>query len=362
MFLIYGGVDMRVHLKGIHWATKTLSNGEKVRYHYAWKGGPRIKALPGTEAFLKEVIDHRNRQKHHRKKEPTIADLIAQYQASTDFTELAEKTRKDYRSYLSLIEEKFGTMPLKAAEDPRARGVFKDWRDSFSSTPRKADYLWTNLARLLSFGKDRGKLRVNVCERGGRLYTPDRREAVWSEVQVSAFLALASRELQLALLLALWTGQRQGDLLTLQWEDIVDGAIRLRQSKRGARVVVPVSATLKAALEVTERRANTILTNTRGNPWTQDGFRASWNMACHRAGITGVTFNDLRGTAVTRLALAGCTVPEIAAITGHSLQDVQQLLDAHYLGGRVQLAEQAMQRLEVFSNRGSNQAGPEAAE
>ena len=41
-------------------------------------------------------------------------------------------------------------------------------------------------------------------------------------------------------------------------------------------------------------------------------------------------FLDLRDTAVTRLALAGCTVAEIRAITGHSMQSVHQVL-AHYL-------------------------------
>jgi integrase len=56
-------------------------------------------------------------------------------------------------------------------------------------------------------------------------------------------------------------------------------------------------------------------------------------------------FHDLRGTAVTRLALAGCTVPEIAAITGHSIMTVQQILDAHYLGGRIELAESAIKKL-----------------
>jgi integrase len=43
-----------------------------------------------------------------------------------------------------------------------------------------------------------------------------------------------------------------------------------------------------------------------------------------------VTFHDLRGTAVTRLALSGCTVPEIATITGHALGDVRSILDANY--------------------------------
>lgn len=48
-------------------------------------------------------------------------------------------------------------------------------------------------------------------------------------------------------------------------------------------------------------------------------------------GVAGLTFHDLRGTVVTRLAIAGCTVPQIATITGHSLKDVATLLDAHYL-------------------------------
>jgi integrase len=61
----------------------------------------------------------------------------------------------------------------------------------------------------------------------------------------------------------------------------------------------------------------------------------------------GLHFHDFRGTAVTRLALAGCTVPQIAAITGHSLKDVQEILDANDLGGRIQLAEQAIEKLDA---------------
>jgi integrase len=43
-----------------------------------------------------------------------------------------------------------------------------------------------------------------------------------------------------------------------------------------------------------------ILTDTEGKPWTSDGFRASWGKACKAVGIAGVTFHDLRSTAVTR--------------------------------------------------------------
>ena len=80
------------------------------------------------------------------------------------------------------------------------------------------------------------------------------------------------------------------------------------------------------------------------------GGRASWRIAQAAAGVVGVTFNDLRGTAVTRLALVGCTEAEIAAISGHSLRDVRSILDAHYLHRDPALADAAITKLERNKN------------
>jgi integrase len=106
--------------------------------------------------------------------------------------------------------------------------------------------------------------------------------------------------------------------------------------------------TLKAALDEAAKAKHgpIILTSTDKQPWTSDGVRSSWRKACRKAGIIGVTFNDLRGTAVTRLAPAGCTEAEIATITGHSLRDVRSILDAHYLHRDPALAESAIRKLE----------------
>ncbi len=46
------------------------------------------------------------------------------------------------------------------------------------------------------------------------------------------------------------------------------------------------------------------------------------------------------------LALAEAAVPQIATFTGHSLKDVEAILDAHYLGRDLQLAEAAVLKLE----------------
>jgi integrase len=147
-------------------------------------------------------------------------------------------------------------------------------------------------------------------------------------------------------MLALWTGQRQGDLLRLPWSAYDGKYIRLRQSKTGKPIVVRVGAPLKAMLDAAPKRSPIILTNSEGKPWTSDGFRASWRKACAAAGVVGVTFHDLRGTAVTRLALVEATEAEIASVTGLSLRDVHAILDMHYLARDPALGENAIRKLE----------------
>ena len=337
---------MRVRLKGINSITKKLADGTRRTYWYAWKGGPPLRGEPGTPEFV-----HSYNEAIARKVTPprgTLLSVLQQYQASEDFAGLAESTRHGYIGLVRRIEQAFGDFPLSALTDRRTRGVFMSWRDRYSvnSGRRQADYAWTALARILSWGLDRGLVLANPCERGGRLYRGTRREIVWSAADEALFLERAPAQLHLPLLLALWTGQRQGDLLRLPWSAYDGTHIRLRQGKTGARVVIPVGARLKAALNATLKLSPLILVKRDGKPWTSAGFQTSWCRACKRVGLIGLTYHDLRGTAVTRLAIAGATEAEIATITGHSLRSVRAILDAHYLARDPALAESAIAKLE----------------
>lgn len=349
-------------LPGLATATKTLADGSKRRYFYAWRGGPMLKDADGNPLQLGDpLLVTAYAAAHENRKKPasgTLFSLIAAFKSTSDFTKLAPRTKKDYLRFLGWIEEEFGDMPLSLVMKPAARGKFKTWRDELAEAhgDRQADYAWGVLARVLSIAKDRGTISVNVCERGGKLYEVDRAEVIWQPAHIKAFGEMASDELRFALILALWTGQRQGDLIKLTWQQYDGTHIRLRQGKRKARVVIPVGSVLKVELDARRpvKAECPILLNTRGVKWTNDGFRTSWGKAFDKAeGLddTDLRFNDLRGTAVTRLALAGCTVPEIAALTGHSLKDVERILQAHYLGGKFELAEQAMTKLEQHVNR-----------
>jgi integrase len=337
-------------------ATKRLADGRMVTYYYAWRGGPRLPGKPGSPEF---VVAYN--AAIAQKVAPTKAVLLTvlnAYQSSQEFLGLSDRTRADYIGKVKLIEKAFGDFPLSLLTDRRSRGEFLAWRDRLAAASRRqADYAWVVLARILSWALNRGLVAANPCEKGGRLYRGNRSECVWTANDEAQFLAKAPKHLHLPLILALWTGQRQGDLLRLPWSSYDGTTIRLRQSKTRTRVTIPVGAPLKAALDSASRRSTIILTNTDDKPWTEDGFRSSWRKACVGAGIIGLTFHDLRGTAVTRLAMAECTEPEIAAITGHSLRDVAAILDTHYLHRDPALAQSAIRKLEKgtrFTNRSSN--------
>jgi len=94
-------------------------------------------------------------------------------------------------------------------------------------------------------------------------------------------------------------------------------------------VYVPLVAELRALVNRLPKTATTILTSKRGRPWTQDGYRTMFNRAKRKAGIKGKTFYDARGTFVTRAAARGLTPQELATITGHSIKDVEPILDTY---------------------------------
>src|SRR5690348_9432621 len=144
MSLKRGNTSMnRRKLPGVASATKRLADGTSRRYFYAWRGGPLLAADDGTPLQPKDPQFHvAYTRAHEQRKKPPVGDLfslIAAFKSSTEYTCLADKTRKDYLRYLKLIEDEFGTMPLAVVQDRRARGKFKEWRDDFAANPRKYD-------------------------------------------------------------------------------------------------------------------------------------------------------------------------------------------------------------------------------
>ena len=136
---INGRQTMRVHLKGIHRVQRRLANGIIRVHYYAWRGGPKINAKPGTPRFIQQYNEAHRAVR--RPKAGTLMTLIAEFKGSAEYRQLSPSSIRAYTTYIKLIADEFGDLPLAALEDLRVRGEFKTWRDRFANTPRKADYL-----------------------------------------------------------------------------------------------------------------------------------------------------------------------------------------------------------------------------
>lgn len=212
---------MEIKLSGLH-KTYVKRKGQVFGpYYYAWRGGPRIKAQYGTLAFVTEFEEAITKRAAAKTPKGVYQSVITMYKSSIEFGTLSARTKSDYLKHIKVIEHKFGTLPLsafKATNVKKTRGVFKKWRDELHQRSlRQGDYAWTILARVCSVGVDRGLIDENPCAKGGRNYRSNRQDLIWTPDDERKFYESAPPHISMAVLLAIWTGQRQGDLLKMRW-------------------------------------------------------------------------------------------------------------------------------------------------
>lgn len=103
---------------------------------------------------------------------------------------------------------------------------------------------------------------------------------------------------------------------------------------------------MAAAPEKTKRTSPSIVVSeVTSRPYKADNFRAVFADIREAAGLGDVQFLDLRRTAVVHLAEAGCTTAEIAAISGHSIETTQKIMEV-YLPRNSTMARHAIAKLE----------------
>lgn len=322
---------MDAKLVGVHSVKKTLKSGVEVTYHYAWRGGPRIKSQPNTKAFVQEFA-RLTRSRPAEAQKQTIGHLLKEYLASAIYQNLKPSTRKDYDRIIGAVRVEFGDFPLAALSEKGSRKVFIDWRDTMRDTPRSADMHIVVLARVLSWAKDLEQISRNPLEGVDKLHSGSRKDIIWKPSQLDLFLTKAAPHIVAVAKVALWTMQRQGDVLTMPTIAYDGGRLWITQGKTGERVCVRPAEEIQPLLDAAKGRQR-ILVNSYGQNWTSDGFRASWSRELKRLDIKGVTFHDLRGTGITYAYTNGMDIERIAEISGHSKAECEAIIRKNYLAG-----------------------------
>lgn len=118
-------------------------------------------------------------------------------------------------------------------------------------------------------------------------------------------------------IVAVESGMRRGELLGLKWSDVdlVRGVANLELTKNGQRRSVPLS---KRAVDALAGYKLTVIDpNAELFQIPTSSMELAFRRICGRAGISALTFHDLRHEAVSRMFEKGLGVMEVAAISGH---------------------------------------------
>jgi integrase len=150
----------------------------------------------------------------------------------------------------------------------------------------------------------------------------------WSEDEIAQFEAhypIGSKA-RLALALGLYTAQRRGDVVRMGRQHIRGGELTIRQQKTGAPLLIPVLPELQAIIDATPIGHLTLLTTKTGKSYGANDFSEQFRKWCDDAGLPPeCSFHGLRKAALTRLADAGKSVHQIAAVSGHkTLKEIER--------------------------------------
>lgn len=325
---------MEAKLPGVHKVNGKLADGSSVTYYYAWRGGPRITSKPGTAAFTHEFV-RLCRGRPQKSQKQTLGELITQFNKSPDFQKLRASTKRDYERSMGIIRARFDSFPVLAIEARGSRKLFLDWRDSMRDSPRAADLHLTVLARIFSWAKDKEIIIRNPLERVSKLHDGgNRKDLIWMPSQLKKVLQEGAPHIVDVVNMALWTMQRQGDVLTMPTIAYDDGRLWITQGKTGTRVRIrPADEILPILEDAKQKNQLRVLVNSYGQSWTSSGFRASFRKEMSRLKITGVRFHDLRGTGISFAYASGMDVERIAEISGHSKNECESIIRRHYLAG-----------------------------
>lgn len=116
--------------------------------------------------------------------------------------------------------------------------------------------------------------------------------------------------------LALETAMRQGEILSLRWENVHwnQRTVHLAMTKNGEQRNVPLSRKAYDILhDYLPRKSSGVVFDS----YTSNGIKSAWRAFTKGAGIADFHFHDMRHCAISSLLERGLNTLEVAAISGH---------------------------------------------
>lgn len=252
----------------------------------------------------------------------TIGDVIDRYRSQVLPLKRSDHNRETQSLQLDRLKRVFGDMLPDSLTAPACYKYLDGRRDKAGKPVPAAARAEINLLRhVLTKAIRWGVSSVNVV-RNLELGEKPRRTRYVTDEEFQTVYALSCQRIQIAMDLALLTGQRRGDLMALKHSDCTPEGIVFRQGKTGAGVLVEWSPDLRAVIDRAKKLKpelprEYVLRTLSGRGYTPRGFGANWWKVMAKAvqaGVQRFTFHDLRA----KCASDKERLEDAQALLGHS--------------------------------------------
>lgn len=350
--------DMRVKLRYVVEDTDRHGN---VRIYYRKPGQKkvRLRGPIGSPEFL-EDYDAAAAGRLHPRGGPVIVGgslrwLCVEYFKSAAFQRLDPRTQYVRRGILERIcqNNDEGAKPYRLLLPRHIRKR----RDAMADRPEAANGMVKALRQLYSFAVEYDHHDTNPAKDVSYLSTGSEGFHAWTAAEIEAFENThpVGTMARLALALALYTGQRRADIVSLGKQHVHDGWLVFTQNKnrnrKPVRMEIPIHPELQRIIDATPHpkttdsaESMTFLVTAFGRPFTSNGFGNRFRKWCDEANIPHCSVHGLRKSAASRLAELGRSEDQIKAITGHK---TSKEVDRYTRAARQKVrAESAMEGFE----------------
>lgn len=242
-----------------------------------------------------------------------MRDLFDKYEAEY-VPELQPRSQRDYKGILVILRKTFGHLTPQEIK-PRHVADFINVKKGRIHRNRMVTILSTVYKIAMGSWCIEMDL-VNPCTVVKKWPTKPRERYITDE-EFASIRAIACPQVQIAMDLALLTGQRQSDIVGLTWKQIKaigvarpDWRIEIDQGKTGKKLAIMISPAVETVLKRAKLmepfwpRTHVIRTKW-GKPYTPDGFRALWQRTIRKwESLNGITrdrphFHDIRAKSIS---------------------------------------------------------------
>lgn len=266
----------------------------------------------------------------------TVQDLYKSYMQSLDYNKLSMKSKHDYPYYMKgWFEGKTaGTTLLKTRLCDLSTPICQRLYDSYAAhSVSLANHTLAVYKLVLNYAIRNGFTTFNPFK-AVKMQTCRARRVVWEREHIKAFMDVAfknykTRSIGLLVYTAYCAAQRLGDMRMLKWSsyDLDTGVMHLEQSKRRARVSIPLPQDLQQMLKQQNIELGwqqymfpTSVASLDGlKPYSLNGLSKSGKLVMQQASLPEeLQLMDLRRTAVTEMVSVGVPISNIMSISGHA--------------------------------------------